>query len=97
MTEPSAFLGLPDGYFVGVVPASDTGAFEMAMWSILGARDIDVFSWKPFGKDWLNDLVTDLKLQNINLYQADHGLLPDLSLVNAENDIVFTWNGRSPV
>ena len=86
-------LGLPDGYFVGVVPASDTGAFEIAMWSILGARDIDVFSWKPFGKDWLNDLVTDLKLQNINIYEADHGLLPDLSLVNAENDIVFTWNG----
>ena len=93
--ETKRLLGLPDGYLVGIVPASDTGAFEMAMWSILGARDIDVFSWKSFGKGWLNDIVNDLKLQNINLYEADHGLLPDLSLVNAENDIVFTWNGTT--
>lgn len=93
--ETQRLLGLPDGYLVGVVPASDTGAFEMAMWSMLGARDIDVFCWESFGKGWLNDIVNDLKLQNVNIYEADYGLLPDLSLVNGENDIVFTWNGTT--
>ncbi len=93
--ETKRLLGLPEDYLVGVVPASDTGAFEMAMWSMLGARDIDVFCWESFGKDWLNDIVTDLKLQDVNIYEADYGLLPDLSLVNAENDIVFTWNGTT--
>jgi len=78
-----------------VVPASDTGAFEMAMWTMLGARDIDVFCWESFGKGWLNDIVNDLKLQNVNRYEADYGLLPDLSVANGENDIVFTWNGTT--
>ena len=93
--ETKRLLGLPDGYLVGIVPASDTGAFEMAMWSMLGVRDIDIFSWESFGKGWLNDIVNDLKLPNVNIYEADYGLLPDLSLVNAENDIVFTWNGTT--
>ena len=93
--ETKRLLGLPDDYLVGVVPASDTGAFEMAMWSMLGARDIDVFCWESFGKAWLNDIVNDLKLQNVNRYEADYGLLPDLSLANGENDIVFTWNGTT--
>jgi len=93
--ETKRLLGLPDDYLVGVVPASDTGAFEMAMWTMLGARDIDVFCWESFGKGWLNDIVNDLKLQNVNRYEADYGLLPDLSLVNGENDIVFTWNGTT--
>ena len=93
--ETQRLLGLPDDYLVGVVPASDTGAFEMAMWSMLGARDIDVFCWESFGKGWLNDIVNDLKLQDVNIYEADYGLLPDLSLVNGENDIVFTWNGTT--
>ncbi len=93
--ETKRLLGLPDGYLVGIVPASDTGAFEMAMWSMLGARDIDIFSWESFGKGWLNDIVNDLKLPNVNIYEADYGLLPDLSLVNPENDIVFTWNGTT--
>jgi len=88
-------LGLPDDYLVGVVPASDTGAFEMVMWSMLGARDIDVFCWESFGKGWLNDIVNDLKLKSVNRYEADYGLLPDLSLANGENDIVFTWNGTT--
>tara|TARA_A100001015_G_scaffold239827_1_gene273285 strand:+ start:10410 stop:11363 length:954 start_codon:yes stop_codon:yes gene_type:complete len=88
-------LGLPDDYLVGVVPASDTGAFEMVMWSMLGARDIDVFCWESFGKGWLNDIVNDLKLESVNRYEADYGLLPDLSLANGENDIVFTWNGTT--
>lgn len=93
--ETKRLLGLPDDYLVGVVPASDTGAFEMAMWTMLGARDIDVFCWESFGKGWLNDIVNDLKLQNVNRYEADYGLLPDLSLANGENDIVFTWNGTT--
>ena len=93
--ETKRILGLPDDYLVGVVPASDTGAFEMVMWSMLGARDIDVFCWESFGKGWLNDIVNDLKLESVNRYEADYGLLPDLSLANGENDIVFTWNGTT--
>jgi len=88
-------LGLPDDYLVGVVPASDTGAFEMAMWSMLGARGVDVFAWESFGKTWLNDIVKDLQLPNVNIYEADYGVLPDLSLANKRNDIVFTWNGTT--
>jgi phosphoserine aminotransferase len=93
--ETKRLLGLPDDYLVGVVPASDTGAFEMAMWTMLGARGIDVFCWESFGKGWLNDIINDLKLQNVNRHEADYGLLPDLSLANGENDIVFTWNGTT--
>ena len=93
--ETKRLLSLPDDYLVGVVPASDTGAFEMALWSMLGARDIDVFCWESFGKSWLNDIVHDLKLQNVNRYEADYGLLPELSLAYRENDIVFTWNGTT--
>ena len=93
--ETKRLLGLPDDYLVGVVPASDTGAFEMTMWTMLGARDIDVFCWESFGKGWLNDIVNDLKLQNVNRYEADYGRLPDLTLANGENDIVFTWNGTT--
>lgn len=77
--ETKRLLGLLDRHLVGVVPVSDTGVFEMAMWSMLGARDVDVFSWESFGKDWLNDIVNDLRLQNVNIYEADFGLLTDLS------------------
>lgn len=93
--ETKRLLGLPDDYLVGVVPASDTGAFEMAMWSMLGARGVDVFAWESFGKTWLNDIVKDLTLPNVNIYEADYGVLPDLSLTNKRNDIVFTWNGTT--
>lgn len=93
--ETKRLLGLPDDYLVGIVPASDTGAFEMAMWSMLGARGVDVFGWESFGKGWVGDIVNDLKLKNVNIYEADYGLLPDLSLANGKNDIVFTWNGTT--
>lgn len=93
--ETKRLLGLPDDYLVGVVPASDTGAFEMAMWSMLGARGVDVFAWESFGKTWLNDIVKDLSLPDVNIYEADYGVLPDLSLTNKRNDIVFTWNGTT--
>lgn len=93
--ETKRLLGLPDDYLVGVVPASDTGAFEMAMWSMLGARGVDAFAWESFGKTWLNDIVKDLRLPDVNIYEADYGVLPDLSLTNKRNDIVFTWNGTT--
>lgn len=93
--ETAELLGLPDGYRVGVVPASDTGAMEMAMWSMLGARPVDVFAWESFGKEWLTDIVKQLKLGDVNGYEADYGQLPDLSQANPAHDIVFTWNGTT--
>lgn len=88
-------LGLPDGYRVGVVPASDTGAMELIMWSVLGARPIDVFAWESFGKDWVTDIVKQLKLPDVYSHLADYGELPDLSLANPDRDTVFTWNGTT--
>jgi len=93
--ETAEILGLPEGYLVGVVPASDTGAFEMAMWSLLGAKDVDVFSWESFGQGWVTDIIKQLKLENVNNFGADYGRLPDLSQANADHDIVFTWNGTT--
>jgi phosphoserine aminotransferase len=93
--ETAEVLGLPDGYRVGVVPASDTGAVEMALWSLLGQRPVDVFSWESFGQGWLSDILKQLKLENVNNYSADYGQLPDLTQANADNDIVFTWNGTT--
>lgn len=93
--ETADVLGLPEGYRVGVVPASDTGAVEMALWSLLGARPVDVFSWESFGQGWLSDILKQLKLDEVNNYGADYGQLPDLSQANADNDIVFTWNGTT--
>ena len=93
--ETSSVLGLPDDYRVGVVPASDTGAFEMAMWSMLGERPVDLCAWESFGKGWINDAVNQLKLSEISLFEADYGDLPKLELTNSDNDIVFTWNGTT--
>ena len=94
-TETAEILGLPDGYRVGVVPASDTGAMEMAMWSLLGQRPVDVFAWESFGKGWLTDLSQQLRLEGLHDYTADYGELPDLSLADPKHDIVFTWNGTT--
>ncbi|RCU49979.1 phosphoserine transaminase [Corallincola holothuriorum] len=88
-------LGLPEGYLVGIVPGSDTGAMEMAMWSLLGSRPVDVFHWESFGSGWLTDILKQLKLDNVNNYLADYGQLPDLSQANPANDVVFTWNGTT--
>jgi len=93
--ETAEILGLPKGYLVGVVPASDTGAFEMAMWSLLGQRGVDIFSWESFGKGWVTDIIKQLKLENVQSYSADYGQLPDLTQANPDNDIVFTWNGTT--
>lgn len=88
-------LGIPDDYFVGIVPASDTGAFEMAMWSMLGARGVDIFAWESFSGDWLKDITGQLKLSDVNKYEAGYGQLPDLSKADKSRDIVFVWNGTT--
>ncbi|PID43459.1 MAG: phosphoserine transaminase [Proteobacteria bacterium] len=93
--DTAKILGLPEGYRVGVVPGSDTGAMEMAMWSLLGQRPVDVFAWESFGSGWVTDIVKQLKLENVNKYDADYGQLPDMGQANPDHDIVFTWNGTT--
>ena len=93
--DTAELLGLPEGYRVGVVPASDTGAMEMAMWSLLGARPVDVFAWESFGQGWITDINKQLKLDAVNAYTADYGQLPDLQQANPQHDVVFTWNGTT--
>jgi phosphoserine aminotransferase len=90
-----AVLGVPPDHLIGIVAASDTGAFEMAMWSMLGARGVDVLAWESFGKDWVTDVVKQLKLRDARVMDAPYGALPDLSKVNFKNDVVFTWNGTT--
>ena len=94
-TETAELLGLPEGYRVGVVPASDTGAVEMALWTLLGPRPVDIFSWESFGQGWLSDILKQPKLGDSNDYGADYGKLPDLNQANSDHDIVFTWNGTT--
>ncbi len=88
-------LALPDDYLVGIVPGSDTGAVEMAMWSLLGARGVDVLGWEAFGKLWVKDATGELTLDPLVCHEADYGDLPDLSKVNFDHDVVFTWNGTA--
>ena len=93
--DTAELLGLPEGYRVGVVPASDTGAVEMALWSLLGERGVDVLAWESFGKGWVTDIVKQLKLDNVRSFEADYGKLPDFKAVDFKNDVVFTWNGTT--
>jgi phosphoserine aminotransferase len=88
-------LGIPADYKVGIVPASDTGAVEMALWSLLGARGVDVVSWESFGADWASDVTKQLKLDDVRTFHADYGKLPNLSKVDTDRDVVFTWNGTT--
>jgi len=88
-------LGLPSDYLVGIVPASDTGAFEMVMWSLLGPRGVDVFVWESFSKGWATDIQKQLKLDNTRVFNADYGKLPNLSQADFNNDVVFAWNGTT--
>jgi len=88
-------LGLPEGYRIGIVPASDTGAVEMALWSMLGARGVDMLAWESFGKGWITDVVKQLKLEDARIIDAEYGVLPDLSQVDFDRDVVFTWNGTT--
>ncbi len=88
-------LRAPEGYRLGIVPASDTGAIEMAMWSLLGARGVDVLAWESFGKTWLKDARDQLKIDDLRGFEADYGALPELGQVDPDRDVVFTWNGTT--
>ena len=88
-------LKLPDDYRVAIVPASDTGAVEMCMWSMLGAKPVDIFAWESFGKDWVTDAQKQLKLDNCEVYVGDYGVLPPFEKARDDADIVFTWNGTT--
>ena len=88
-------LNLPEGYLVGIVPGSDTGAIEMALWSLLGARGVDMLAWESFGSGWVMDVTKQLKLDDVRTIEAPYGKLPDLSRVDPGRDVVFTWNGTT--
>ncbi|WP_322885041.1 phosphoserine transaminase [Sinorhizobium medicae] len=88
-------LEVPADYRIGIVPASDTGAVEMALWSMLGARGVDMLAWESFGSGWVTDVVKQLKLADVRRLEADYGKLPDLSRVDFDRDVVFTWNGTT--
>lgn len=88
-------LGVPANYLIGIVPASDTGAVEMALWSLLGARGVEVLTWESFGEGWATDVVKQLKLKDAKITKAPYGELPDLAKVDFRNDVVFTWNGTT--
>ncbi|HET9318721.1 MAG TPA: phosphoserine transaminase [Bryobacteraceae bacterium] len=88
-------LAIPDGYRIAIVPGSDTGAVEMALWGLLGPRGVDVFAWESFGSDWVRDIVSELRLEDKRVFEAPYGELPDLAQADPSRDIVFTWNGTS--
>lgn len=88
-------LGIPAAYVVGIVPASDTGAIEMALWSLLGERGVDALAWESFSSGWASDCKNQLKLKDLRIFKADYGKLPDLHQVDWTRDVVFTWNGTT--
>ncbi len=88
-------LELPKDYRVGIMPASDTGAFEAALWSMLGTRGVEVIAWESFGSGWANDIVKELGLGNTKVTEAPYGALPDLTKVDFTRDVIFTWNGTT--
>src|SRR5881275_1682250 len=88
-------LEVPAGYRIGIVPASDTGAVEMALWSLLGARPVTTIAWESFGEGWVSDIVKELKLKDVTKLHAPYGEIPDLSKADPASDIVFTWNGTT--
>jgi len=90
-----ALLGIPDDHLLGIVPASDTGAVEMAMWSLLGERGVDMLAWDAFGSGWVTDVQKQLRLDDCRTMVADFGELPDLSAVDCDRDVVFPWNGTT--
>ena len=88
-------LGIPENYRIGIVPGSDTGAVEMALWSLLGARGVDMLAWESFGAGWVTDVRKQLKLDDVRVFDAPYGDIPDLSKVDTDRDVVFTWNGTT--
>jgi phosphoserine aminotransferase len=95
LAKTRALLGLPKGYRVALVPASDTGAVEMALWSLLGPRGVDVLAWEAFSADWVTDIVEQLKIGDLRALTAPYGALPDLGQVDFDRDVVFAWNGTT--
>lgn len=95
ITLSKAILGMPSDWRLGIVPASDTGAVEMAMWSMLGARGVDVLVWESFSKDWATDVLKQLKLADARVLDAPYGKLPDLGAVDPKRDVLFVWNGTT--
>jgi phosphoserine aminotransferase len=93
--QTRAVLQVPADYLIGIVPASDTGALEMALWSMLGERPVQVVAFESFGKDWVTDILKQLKLKDAEVLEAGYGKLPDLSKVRKDADLVFTWNGTT--
>jgi phosphoserine aminotransferase len=90
-----AILGIPKDYRLAIVPASDTGAIEMALWSLLGARGVDVLAWESFGEGWATDVTKQLKLADARVIRAEYGSIPDLAKIDTDRDVVFTWNGTT--
>ena len=95
ITRTRSVLGIPDDYRIGIVPASDTGAVEMAMWSLLGPRGVEVLAWESFGAQWAVDVKSHLGLKDVKLTDAPYGELPDLNAVDFSRDVIFTWNGTT--
>jgi phosphoserine aminotransferase len=95
LNRSRTLLGVPDDYRIGIVPASDTGAVEMALWSLLGARGTDVLAWESFGTGWVTDITKQLKLEDVRIMEAPYGALPDLTQADWTRDVVFTWNGTT--
>ena len=95
ITRTRELLKLPEGYLAAIVPASDTGAVEMALWSLLGPRGVDVLAWEAFSRDWVTDIVEQLKIKNVRALLAPYGDLPDLGQVDFDRDVVFAWNGTT--
>jgi phosphoserine aminotransferase len=93
--QSKAILGIPEDYLCGIVPASDTGAVEMAMWTLLGERGVELCAWESFGSGWVTDALKQLKLEPATLHEADYGQLPDFTKINFSNDVVFTYNGTT--
>ena len=88
-------LEIPDNFHIGIVPASDTGAIEMLLWSLLGEKPVEVLAWESFGNDWVKDIINQLKIPNTKVTQAKYGKIVNLNDVNFKKDIVFTWNGTT--
>ena len=95
IVKSKQILKLPDSYILAIMPGSNTGALEAAMWSLLGYKGVDVLAWENFGKDWLIDVLEQLKIENVNSHMADYGKLPDLNKINFNNDVIFVWNGTT--
>jgi len=95
INKSKELLGMPDDYILGILPGSDTGALECALWSLLGNNGVDIIAWENFGKDWVKDVVNELKIKDCNVYEADYGDIPDLTKINFNRDVIFTWNGTT--